>query len=216
MLHSPRFSRGLSTMLFLRSYRQPTTHNRSQEQTPHRKRSPPAQELIITHKLSRKDISIFKSCVYLNKRFPYTCFTRESIAFPSSKVYYSHQHVPHSDYRRELQENGLRLLAFYEHLVSRVCLFHSIVLHQYHFQSTPRLLNSLYTAYSKLFSSSFSPLSLSFASQYLWVMMRLKRGLRSKTSRSAREAELARRSRTGATEWYWLRNALPFLPDPRP
>ena len=97
----------------------------------------------------------------------------------------------------------MRLLAFYEHLVSRVCLFHLIVLHQYHFQSTPRLFDSLYTAYSKLFSSSFSPLSLSFASQYLWVMMRLKRGLRSKTSRSAREAELARRSRTGATKWYW-------------
>ena len=28
-------------MLFLGSYRQPTTHNRSQEHTPHRKRSPP-------------------------------------------------------------------------------------------------------------------------------------------------------------------------------
>jgi len=31
----------------------------------------------------------------------------------------------------------------------------------------------------------------------------LKRGLRSRASRSAREAELARRSRTGATKWCW-------------
>ena len=136
----------------------------------------PSRELIITHKSDREFIDTFKSCKCLNKRFPYTCFTRESIAFPSSKVYYSHEHVPHSDYRRELQENGLRFLAFYEHLVSRVCLFHSIVLHQYHFQSTPRLLNSLYTAYSKLFSRSFSSLYLSFASQYLWVMMSSREG----------------------------------------